>query len=213
MKKLITLLLVLAMALSMAACAGNTDAGNNDTNGGDENKEEVKVDQVGSSLEVLEKIWEKQPEDMRFPVSGGNIEYHMEQMDKDPNYVMPNAPGNYDMTYAENLSFILYVPADLLGNFDEAATMTNAMMANNFTAGVLHMTEGTDVDAVANQVKDALASTNWVCGTPEQMLVAVVGGEYLLIAFGIGDFMNPFMQNLNTVYPNTKTVYSGSIIA
>ncbi len=216
MKKLITLLLVLTMVLSMTACAGNNDVGNNGnngTNGGNENnKEEVKVDEVGSSLEVLEKIWEKYPEDMRFPVNGGNTEYHMEQMDKDPNYVPANAPLRYDMAYAENLPYVLYVPAESLGNFDEAATMNNAMMPNNFTAGVLHIAEGTDVDAVAAQVQASLASTMWVCGTPDQMLVAVVGGEYLLVAFGINDFMDPFVSAMKEVYPNTNVVYNDSII-
>ena len=213
MKKLITLLLVLTMVLSMAACASNETDNNeteNTTAAPTENNDVTVSDT--SAVEILTKVWDLYPEDEKFFVSGGNMEYHMEQMEKDENYMPPNAPGVYDLAYAENLPYVLYIPEAELTNIDEAATMVHGMLANNFTSGVVHVKAGTDVTAMANAIKDNLAQTQWICGTPDQMLVAVVGGEYVLLAFGINDAMNPFVTRFGEAYPDAEVIYSGSII-
>ena len=210
MKKLITLLLVLTMVLSMAACTGNnTDINEKETTDNNENNAVVSDT---SALEILSNIWALYPEDEQFYVSGGNMEYHIEQMEKDENYMPPNAPGVYDMAYAENLPYVLYIPESELANVDSAATMVHGMLANNFTSGVVHVKAGTDVNAMANAIKANLAQTQWICGTPDQMLIAVVAGEYVLIAFGINDAMNPFVTRFGEAYPADQVIYSGSII-
>lgn len=210
MKKLITLLLVLTMVLSMAACASETPDTDTNENNTTENTEPV--DHAAAAVEILSNVWTLYPEEEQFPVSGGNMEYHMEQMEKDENYMPPNAPGVYDMAYAENLPYLLYIPEAEIANVDGAATMTHAMLANNFSSGVVHVKEGTDVNAMATAIKDNLAQTQWICGTPDQMLVAVVSGEYVLIAFGINDAMNPFVTRVGEAYPDANVIYSGSII-
>lgn len=210
MKKLITLLLVLTMVLSMAACTGNnTDINEKETTDNNENNAVVSDT---SALEILSNIWALYPEDEQFYVSGGNMEYHIEQMEKDENYMPPNAPGVYDMAYAENLPYVLYIPESELANVDSAATMVHGMLANNFTSGVVHVKAGTDVNAMANAIKANLAQIQWICGTPDQMLIAVVAGEYVLIAFGINDAMNPFVTRFGEAYPADQVIYSGSII-
>ena len=210
MKKLITLLLVLTMVLSMAACAGKTP----DTDSGEKETTETTENTAPqtSAVEILSNIWALYPAEEQFPVSGGNMEYHFEQMEKDENYMPPNAPGVYDMAYAENLPYLLYIPEAEIANVDEAATMIHAMLANNFSSGVVHVKAGTDVNAMATAIKDNLAQTQWICGTPDQMLVAVVAGEYVLIAFGINDAMNPFITRVGEAYPDANVIYSGSII-
>lgn len=208
MKKLITLLLVLTMVLSMAACTSETP----DTNENNATENTEPVDHAAAAVEILSNVWALYPEEEQFPVSGGNMEYHMEQMEKDENYMPPNAPGVYDMAYAENLPYLLYIPEAEMANVDGAATMTHAMLANNFSSGVVHVKAGTDVNAMATAIKDNLAQTQWICGTPDQMLVAVVGGEYVLVAFGINDAMNPFVTRFGEAYPDANVIYSGSII-
>lgn len=204
MKKLITLLLVLTMVLSMAACASVEPE--------KEPENTEPVDHSAAAVEILQDVWSLYPEEEQFPVSGGNMEYHMEQMEKDENYMPPNAPGVYDMAYAENLPYLLYIPEAEMANVDAAATMIHAMLANNFSSGVVHVKAGTDVNAMATAIKDNLAQTQWICGTPDQMLVAVVGGEYVLVAFGINDAMNPFVTRFGEAYPDANVIYSGSII-
>ena len=192
MKKLIALLLALVMMLSMAACQSS------DNNEEDENENVEKT--VNSSLEVLEKVWEAYGEDEMFPVIGGNMESPVD-----------GAPGNYDMTYAENLTYNLLIPADQLANVDEAATMIHMMNANTFTAGVVHLTEGTDAAAFAETMQGAIQSNQWMCGFPDSLLIVVFDGEYVLVAYGVNDAMDPFQTHLEETYPEAEILYDEAI--
>jgi hypothetical protein len=152
------------------------------------------------ALAVLENIWNLYAEDEKFFVIGGNMESPVD-----------GAPGNYDMAYAENLTYNLLVPADQLANVDEAATMIHAMNANTFTSGVVHLVEGTDAEAFANSMRDAIQGNMWMCGFPETLTVAVLEGGYVLIAFGVNDAMNPFMAHFNEAYGNPTMLINEAI--
>ncbi len=194
MKKLIALLLAMVMMLSLAACQ---PAGDNN----EEEETEEKVEKtVENSLEVLEKIWAAYGEDEMFAVIGGNMENPVD-----------GAPGNYDMEYAENLTYNLLVPADQLANVDEAATMIHMMNANTFTAGVVHLTEGTDAAAFAEVMQGAIQSNQWMCGFPDSLLIVVFDGEYVLIAYGVNDAMDPFQAHMEEVYPEAEILYDEAI--
>ena len=192
MKKLISLALVLAMALSVLAGCGATP-----DNGGASNETAAPA----SALEVLENIWGTYTDDEMFPVIGGNMENPVD-----------GAPGNYDMAYAENLTYNLVVPAEELGNVTEAATMIHMMNANTFTAGVVKLADGVDVDAFAATMHDALVNNHWMCGMPEHMVIANMGGNYLLVAFGVNDAMTPFQAHLTEAYAGVTPIYSESMI-
>ena len=194
MKKIISLVLAAVMALSLVACGENKPA---ETTAPVETAPAVTVE---SSLAVLEDIWAKYGEDEKFFVIGGNMESPVD-----------GAPGNYDMAYAENLTYNLLVPADQLANVDEAATMIHAMNANTFTSGVVHLTEGTDAAAFAQVMRDAIQGNMWMCGFPETLTVAVIGGEYVLIAFGVNDAMGPFEAKLTEAYPTASVLYNEAI--
>ena len=192
MKKLFALLLAVAMVLSMAACTKTDDNKNNDEN----NTDPVNV--PASALEVLETIWGKM--EAGFPIIGGNMESPVD-----------GAPGNYDMAYAENLTYNLLVPEDQLANIDEAATMIHMMNANTFTCGVVHLVEGTDAAAFAQVMRDAIQGNMWMCGFPETLLVASVYGEYVVIAFGVNDAMNPFMTHFAEAYPEAEILFNEAV--
>ena len=199
MKKLIALLMALTMVVMMAACStGN----NNETPATDatETTEAVNVPTVGSALEVLETIWNAYGDDEKFAVIGGNIENAVD-----------GAPGNYDLAYAENLTYNLLVPAELIANIDDAASMIHMMNANNFTSGVVHLTEGTDVAAFTEAMHTAISTNPWICGFPEKMIVAVIDGSYVLISFGVNDAMNPFEAHLTEVYANAEIIYNEAL--
>lgn len=189
MKKFFAMILALSMMLSLAACGGNGAA-----------ETTAPAVEIASSLEILETIWAKYGENETFPVIGGNMEAPVD-----------GAPGNYDMAYAENLTYNLLVPADQLASIDEAATMVHMMNANTFTGGVVHLTEGTDTAAFAEVMRNAIQGNQWMCGFPETLVIAVVGGEYVLIAYGVNDAMNPFMTHFGEAYPNAEILYNEAI--
>ena len=194
MKKIISLVLVCVMMLSLAACGTKTPTETTPAT------TEAPAVTVESSLAVLESIWNLYGEDEKFAVIGGNMESPVD-----------GAPGNYDMAYAENLTWNLLVPADQLANIDEAATMIHMMNANTFTCGVVHLTEGTDAAAFAQVMRDAIQGNMWMCGFPETLTVAVIGGEYVLIAFGVNDAMNPFMTHFNEAYADANILFNEAV--
>ena len=196
MKKILALTLVLVMALSMAACSS---AGNNGTTTA-ATTTEAKVNAPASALEVLENIWALYGDSEKFSVIGGNMEANI--MDK---------PGNYDMAYAENLSWNLLIPEAEVANVDEAASMIHMMNANTFTSGVVHLKDGVDVKTFAETMKTAIMGNQWMCGFPERMVIADMGGSYVLIAFGVNDAMTPFCNKLATAYPDATTLFDEPI--
>ena len=215
MKKIISLVLAGVMALSLAACgssgAESTTGATNETTiapiettipetTAPEAETTAPAAASTGALAVLENIWNLYGEDEKFAVIGGNMESPVD-----------GAPGNYDMAYAENLTYNLLVPAESLTSIDEAATMIHMMNANTFTCGVVHLTEGTDAEAFAQTMRDAIQGNMWMCGFPETLTVAVIEGEYVLIAFGVNDAMNPFMTHFGEAYPEANILFNEAV--
>lgn len=189
MKKLVSLLLAAVMVLSMAACTGNT--------GNAEGTEAPEVNVPASALEILENVWAAFAEEEKFYVMGG-----------DYNNPVDNAPGVVDVTVTDYLAYTLLVPETEVANVTDAASMMHAMMANNFTCGVFRVA---DAAAFAETMHTAVANNPWICGMPEKMTIAVIGGEYVLVAFGINDAMGPFDTHLAEAYPDAQVVYNEAI--
>ena len=216
MKKMITCTLMAALMLSLFA--GCASSGNNSETtplqtetipyqtapvlGGEtEPATQPSGDVQASAVTVLENIWAKYGDDEKFAVIGGNMENPVD-----------GAPGNYDMAYAENLSYNLLIPAEQLTSVDEAATMIHMMNANTFTGGVVHLAEGTDVAAFASAMRDAIQGNQWMCGFPETLVIASIG-DYVLIAFGVNDAMTPFQTHLAEAYPDANVLYNEAVAA
>ena len=199
MKKIIAMLLAVMLVASMAACGNNaaeatvatTEATTpaTESTAADNTAEDVVP---ASALEVLETVWNSYADDDKFAVFGGN---------QNENAVM-DAPGAFDVADTEGLTYLLLVPEDQIANIDGAASMVHLMNGNNFTCGVFHVTG--DVQAFAAAMKAAINGNRWMCGMPEQMFITVIGGEYVLVSYGVGDAMNPFQAKVAAAYPGAK---------
>ena len=181
MKKLIALLLALTLVVAFAGC---------------EKKEETKVETV-EALAALQTAWNALGDDEKPFAMGGGYET-----------MVDNAPGAVPTTDTAYLTSILLVPADQIANIDEAASLVNGMMLNNFTCGAFHVTG--DVKAFADAMNTAISTNRWMCGMPEKMFVAVIG-EYVVAAFGLNDFMNTFESKLSAAYPAVEYAYNAAI--
>ena len=217
MKKFITLLLALTLIMGLVAC-GNNNAGNEttttpvettaDTTPADTGDAPVDPDEgdidipltpalTNGASTMLTNIWNGVPEDQRFFAMGGDF-----------TNIVDGAPGVFNLQ-DEGLTATLLVPADQIANLDEAASLLHAMMANNFTAGMFHVTG--DAAAFAETMHGVISNNPWICGMPEKMIIAVIDGEYVLTCFGINDAVNPFETALSTVYPNAEIKYNEAI--
>ena len=191
MKKFTAVALALVLVLAMFAGCGKTQPA-----------ETVPAQEMpGSALEILETVWNSYSDDEKFPVIGGNIEANI--MD---------APGSYDMAYAENMTWNLLVPEAQIANITEAASMIHMMNANTFTCGVFKLAEGVTAADFGAAMKDAVLNNQWMCGFPETLLIRNFGDTYVLVAFGINDAMTPFEQHLAAAYPGMETIANEPIV-
>ncbi len=186
MKKTLAMLLALTLAMGLAACGGNDTAPKNEN-------------VPASALEILTNIWNGVPEDKRFFAMGGDTANPVD-----------SAPGNYSLT-DEGLTTTLLVPAQQVENIDQAASLVHGMMLNNFTSGVFHVAQGKDAEAFATAMRETIVSNRWMCGMPEHFTIATIGGEYVLVYFGINDVIEPFANSLKTAYPDAVINYDEAI--
>ena len=198
MKRIFALTMAFAMMLTLLAGCG-TKAPAQETAAPETEAPAVQL--PASALEILETVWASYGDDEKFAVIGGNIEANI--MD---------APGSYDMAYAENMTWNLLVPEAQLANITEAASMIHMMNANTFTCGVFRLAEGVTAADFGAAMKDAVLNNQWMCGFPETLLIRNFGDTYVLVAFGINDAMNPFEAHLSECYPGMETITSEPIV-
>jgi hypothetical protein len=191
MKKFVCGILAAIMMMTLCAC-GDAAA-----------PAETEAAGPASALEVLENIWALYADEEKFSVYGGNPKENFEDNVWD-------APGTYDLA-DENMSYNLLIPADQIPNVDDVASMTHGMMANNFNSAVFHLTAGTDAKAFADSMYQAVSGNMWMCGMPERTIVATLG-EYVIMAYGVGDAMVSFETHLVEAYPDADLVYNESLI-
>lgn len=204
MKKKLLLITMTCMMLSLAGCGNQdntTDTGNVGTEVGANTEIEDTVPEnevvIGNALEILTTVWGIYEEADKFPVAGGDS--------ANQNF---EGPAAFDAANAEELDVTLGFPAAQVEQIDDAASMMNAMMANNFTAGVYHVKAENkeDVEAVATAVKDNIMTKQWMCGMPEKMVIIVIN-DYVVSAFGLGDTIDTFANKTIESYGNAYVLY------
>ena len=198
MKKMITLILALAMVMSMAACGQKAPV---ETNAPETQAPETTAPAVevpASALEILENVWALFGDDEKFPVMGGDFEA-----------MIPDAPGAVSLATPDFLVGTLLVPETEAANVTDAAALVHSMMLNNFTCGVFRVSG--DAAAFADAMYGKISTNPWMCGMPEKMVIAVIGGEYVLAMFGVNDAVNPFETKLAEVYADAEVKYSEAI--
>ena len=210
MNKKLLFMTMICMMLSLVGC-GNKENTNGIENTGTEVGTEAAVDNatkpegetpksevaIGDALEILTTVWGTYEEADKFPVAGGDS--------ANQNF---EGPAAFDAANEEELDVTLGFPTTQVENIDDAASMMNAMMANNFTAGVYHVKaeKKEDVEAVATAVKDNIMAKQWMCGMPEKMVIVVID-DYVVAAFGLGDTIDVFKAKVTEAYGNAYVLY------
>jgi hypothetical protein len=224
MKKIIALILAcLMLTMSFVACdKGETETTtesveNNQTEApaGDTTAEETTEAVVElpykSAIELLQIIFDKYnaaqaTDDTKLWVSGGNIN----------NFETCNMEGPAafvalaDEDYNQNLG----IPAAEASKIASAASMFNMMNANTFNCFTVQLTDGTDADAFVNTVKDSILSRQWICGSPEKLVIAKAPGNYVIVVWGVVEFggiVNPVAESFSTSVEGATIVVEENI--
>ena len=221
MKRLIALMMALAIVLSFAACGGQET---------ETEKKKPTQNDVGSSQgttpdENTEDIGGEAPEDTENgeqEVTGGDAVYEeLEIVDTttaleilDYAWVGMGAenqpasygghisaeymggPNTYELAYAEDLAATLLLPEDQMDVVIDAATVVHMMNANSMTVGVLKLREGTDVKAFADATVQRISGNQWMCGFPEKLVVIQVHENFLLVGYGLAELIDPMVDGM-----------------
>ena len=186
MKKIIALLLALTMLVAFAGC-NNTTA--------PETTEDTEAAPVAASaLEILETVWGQFGDDEKFFAMGGDFDA-----------MVDGAPGK--VTNTDFMTGNLIVPADQTANITDAAALTHGMNANTFTGAAYAVA---DSQAFATAMQTAIQGNQWICGFPERLVIAEVGG-YVVVVFGHSDAVTPFQTKLTAAYPTTNVLVDEAI--
>lgn len=212
MKKFATILTALALMLSFAAC-GKTDKKPDSTSDASQTENTTvttepttdtsapETDAASDPKALLDAIWNNYKEDDKFPAAGG---------DYDEANMVDGAPGNVGLADADSVEHLTGCPAASIGEIDAAASLFHMMNGNSFTCGAYRVKEGTDVDALAQSIRDAIQGRRWMCGFPDKIVIATVD-NYIVSVFGLEDLVDNFRDTMLAVYPATSVVFDEPI--
>ena len=187
MKKTISLTLALVLALSLAACGKN---GNTDSS----------ADVPADANTLLTTVWDSYTDDEKFPAAGGDYTTPVE-----------DAPGAVDISDADNLNYMLTLPVEDASKIDGAASLSHMMNANTFTCGAFHVTSKDDVEAVANDLRDAIQSKQWMCGFPDKLVIFTYD-QYVVSLYGDEELVNTFRDKFTATYSDSTIAYDEAIL-
>ena len=197
MKKIVTLLLAVAMLLTLVAC-GN---GSKDTTA---NGEETTASQAVESkdpLTVLQTVWASYGDDEKFAVAGGDMSEENSKMDE---------PGVFSLENKEELDATLGLSAEAAEKVDSAASLVHMMNANTFTCGAFKVKNAEDVASLAEQLKDNILKRQWMCGFPDKLVVASVD-DVVLAFFGKNENIDTFKAKLTAAYASAEVISESPI--
>ena len=226
MKKLFAMILCLVMVLSLVACGETpetTEATATEptttteeptttteateevtTESTTEATEEVILGSATDAVEVLKAVMNgynttHAGTDFELHVVGGGYE--------NSNWEGPDVVPAADTAY---MGDVLLVPEAELANIEATASAMHSMMINNFCAGAYNLVEGADVAAFATAMQAAIQGNQWVCGFPEQLVIADVGG-CVIVVYGNGQIVEKFSTAISETYPSTTVLVNEAI--
>lgn len=156
---------------------------------------------VDDALTILNAIWNTYSDEEKFPAAGGDSEHAVD-----------GAPGSFDASNADNLSYLLTFPADDASLIDSAASLVHMMNLNTFTCGAFHVADANNVARLADDLRTTIQAKHWMCGFPDKLVIVTVG-QSVLSVYGNEELVNTFRDKLLTSYSAATAVYDEAINA
>ena len=156
---------------------------------------------VDDALTILNAIWNTYSDEEKFPAAGGDSEHAVD-----------GAPGSFDASNADNLSYQLTFPADDASLIDSAASLVHMMNLNTFTCGAFHVADANNVARLADDLRTTIQAKRWMCGFPDKLVIVTVG-QSVFSVYGNEELVNTFRDKLLASYPTAAAVYDEAINA
>lgn len=156
---------------------------------------------VDDALTILNAIWNTYSDEEKFSAAGGDSEHAVD-----------GAPGSFDASNADSLSYLLTFPADDASLIDSAASLVHMMNLNTFTCGAFHVADANNVTRLADDLRTTIQAKRWMCGFPDKLVIVTVG-QSVLSVYGNEELVNTFRDKLLTSYSAATAVYDEAINA
>ena len=156
---------------------------------------------VDDALTILNAVWNTYSDEEKFPAAGGDSEHAVD-----------GAPGSFDASNADSLSYLLTFPADDASLIDSAASLVHMMNLNTFTCGAFHVADANNVARLADDLRTTIQAKHWMCGFPDKLVIVTVG-QSVLSVYGNEELVNTFRDKLLASYPTAAAVYDEAINA
>lgn len=156
---------------------------------------------VDDALTILNAIWNTYSDEEKFPAAGGDSEHAVD-----------GAPGSFDASNADSLSYQLTFPADDASLIDSAASLVHMMNLNTFTCGAFHVADANNVARLADDLRTTIQAKRWMCGFPDKLVIVTVG-QSVFSVYGNEELVNTFRDKLLASYPTAAAVYDEAINA
>ena len=156
---------------------------------------------VDDALTILNAIWNTYSDEEKFPAAGGDSEHAVD-----------GAPGSFDVSNADSLSYLLTFPADDASLIDSAASLVHMMNLNTFTCGAFHVADANNVARLADDLRTTIQAKRWMCGFPDKLVIVTVG-QSVLSVYGNEELVNTFRDKLLTSYSAATAIYDETINA
>ena len=156
---------------------------------------------VDDALTILNAIWNTYSDEEKFPAAGGDSEHAVD-----------GAPGSFDASNADSLSYLLTFPADDVSLIDSAASLVHMMNLNTFTCGAFHVADANNVARLADDLRTTIQAKRWMCGFPDKLVIVTVG-QSVLSVYGNEELVNTFRDKLLASYSAATAVYDEAINA
>ncbi len=156
---------------------------------------------VDDALTILNAIWNTYSDEEKFPAAGGDSEHAVD-----------GAPGSFDASNADSLSYLLTFPADDASLIDSAASLVHMMNLNTFTCGAFHVADANNVTRLADDLRTTIQDKRWMCGFPDKLVIVTVG-QSVFSVYGNEELVNTFRDKLLASYPTAAAVYDEAINA
>ena len=190
MKKLIAMLLALAMVFAMTACGA---AENNEPA-----TEATTEAATEAATEATEEVTEEVTEEI---VEGEGETMEMSAMDALLNRIVEENPvqfmgGNIPVDLADADSVKYFTGLDSAENIESVGVYEPMIGSIAFSMVAVEVAEGADAKAVAEAMKSGIDTRKWICVEAESLMVAGSGNTVLLV---MCDNAQPFVDAFQTV--------------
>ena len=186
-------IILLTGVLLLAGCAKQPDAAKPAT------PQETPVPDDGPAatdnpaLKVMLNIWEQFQGNKDDYVGGCSTEYRTA------------TPWQVPLSDEDFLQGALFLSEGQLGKVEAVASLMHGLSTNNLTAGAVVLEDGTDYKAFADEIRNRILGSQWVCGRPGGMRIVKVE-NCLLIMYGSGTYSGGFVDAINRAYQNAEVL-------